>query len=351
MEQEILIIRLSSIGDILHCTPVVRTLKQAWPKCRITWLVGEASQELIKYNSYIDEIVVWSRERFEQQLRKIDIVRTYNLWRDLQQALAPRHFDALLDIHGLFLTGMIASQVQTKRRIGMSEAREFNSLFMTETAKPLGKHIVERYLGVLRPLGITTMDVRMTLVLSDHSKRFAVQFLADVGVLLAERFVVLVPGTTWPSKNWPTNFFAKVATSLAKNFRIILCGGQAEVKLGQEIQAQAGVTVINAVNRTSVLEMAAILERAAVVVTGDTGPLHIAAALGVPTVAIFGPTDPAIYEPLGQQHAVLFNKLACSFCHKVTCPLETGRCMLSVTPEAVVQKVYSVAKGGGAALV
>jgi lipopolysaccharide heptosyltransferase I len=347
MEQKILIIRLSSIGDILHCTPVVKSLKAAWPKCQITWLVGEASQELIKYNSYIDEIIVWSRESFEQQLRKLAVLKTYNLWRDLQQVLAPRNFDALLDIHGLFLTGMIASQVQAKRRIGMSEAGEFNSLFMTETAKPLGKHIVERYLGVLQPLGITSVEDRMTLVISDNSRRFAVKFFADAGVLPVDQVAVLVPGTTWPSKNWPTDFFAQVAAILAKKFRIVLCGGKGEIKLGQEIQAQAGVTVINAVDRTSVLEMAAIIEGAAVVVTGDTGPLHIAAALGVPTVALFGPTDPEIYAPLGPQHAILFNKLACSFCHKVICPLGHGRCMLSITPEAVVQKVYSVAKGRG----
>lgn len=345
MEQEILIIRLSSIGDILHCTPVVSSLKAAWPKCRITWLVGEAAEELIKYNPYIDEIIIWSRESFEQQLRKFAVLRTYDIWRDLQQVLAPKKFYALLDIHGLFITGVIASQVRAKRRIGMSGSREFNSLFMTEIAEPLSRHIVDRYLGLLKPLGINTLDSRMMLVIPENSRRLAEKFLAAVGILLSDRFVVLVPGTTWPSKNWPAELFAKVACRLHKDFKIVLCGGKSEIKLGREIQTKAGVVLINAIDKTSMLELAAILERAAVVVSGDTGPLYIAAALGVPTVALFGPTDPEIYAPRGPQHAILFHKFACSFCHKVTCPLGDGRCMLSVTAEEVVQKVQSIAMG------
>lgn len=345
MEQEILIIRLSSIGDILHCTPVVSSLKAAWPTCRITWLVGAAAEELIRYNPYIDEIIIWSREDFEQQLRKFAMFKTYDIWRELQKELASRKFYALLDIHGLFLTGVIASQVQATRRIGMSGAREFNSMFMTETARPLSRHIVDRYLSVLKPLGISPVADHMTLVISENNRLFAGKFLAVAGVALSDRLVVLVPGTTWPSKNWPTDFFAKVVDLLHQDFKIVLCGGKAEVKLGRKIQAKAGVTVINAIGRTSVLEMAAILERAVVVVTGDTGPLHIAAALGVPTVALFGPTDPEIYAPQGSQHAVLSHKLACSFCHKVTCPLGHGHCMLSITPEEVVQQVYRSAAG------
>jgi lipopolysaccharide heptosyltransferase I len=348
MEQEILIIRLSSIGDILHCTPVVSSLKAAWPKCRITWLVGEAAAELIKYNPYIDEIIIWSRENFEKQLRKFALIRTYDSWRDLQKKLASKNFDMLLDIHGLFLTGVIASQVRTTRRIGMSEAREFNSLFMTEVAEPLSRHIVDRYLGVLKPLEIRPLQDKMTLVIPEDSRDFAKTFLTAAGVLLSDRFVVLVPGTTWASKNWPTELFAKVACSIHQDFKIVLCGGKLEVKLGREIQTKAGVVLINAIARTSVLELAAILERAAVVVSGDTGPLHMAAALGVPTVGLFGPTDPEIYAPRGQQHATLFHKLACSFCHKVTCPLGHGRCMLSVTPEEVVQQVHSLVLDRGA---
>jgi lipopolysaccharide heptosyltransferase I len=344
VEEEILIIRLSSIGDILHCTPVARSLKIAWPKCKITWLVGEASEQLIRYNPYIDEIIIWSRERFEKYFLKFDIKRSYDIWRDLQNVLAPRKFYAVLDIHGLFLTGMIASQVQTKRRIGMSGARELNPLFMTETARPLSRHIVDRYLGVLKPLGITSMDVRMTLVLSENSRCFAERFLDDAGVLPSDRLVVLVPGTTWPSKNWPTDFFARVAATLFRDFRIVMCGGSAELKLGMEIQAKSGVAIINAIARTSVLEMAAIIERAAVVVTGDTGPLHIAAALGIPTVAIFGPTDPALHAPLGQQNAIVCNRLACSFCHKTNCAQGNAKCMSSILPEEVVEKVYCVAR-------
>ncbi|MEN6568260.1 MAG: glycosyltransferase family 9 protein [Veillonellales bacterium] len=341
----ILIIRLSSIGDVLHCTPVVRSLKMAWPECRITWLVGEIAAELLTDNPYIDEIMVWSRERFDNYLKKLEFAKAFALWGDLKKALAARRFDVALDIHGLFLTGMIARLVQTDRRIGMSRAREFNSLFMTETAEPLGRHIIDRYLGVLAPLGITTVDRKMILNVPEKEQHFAETFLRNAGISPGERFVVFVPGTTWITKNWPAEFFARTGQIIGKNFKIVLCGGKAEVAMGDHIQKKAGLSIVNAIDRTGLLEMAGIIQQAAAVVTGDTGPLYIAAALGVPTVAIFGPTDPGIYAPPGQTEGVLVSKGECSFCHKTKCPRGAASCMSKVKPEAVAEAVYQAVKG------
>ncbi len=342
--KELLIIRLSAIGDVIHCTPVASSLKAAWPGCRITWLAGEVAAELIRYNPYVDETLVWSRERFERCLRAFDFGGALALWRELRSTLTGRRFNAVLDVHGLFLTGMIARLAETERRIGLSGTREFNTLFMDETAPPVGPHITERYLGVLRPLGLMATDRRMTLAVPAAARLSAGELLAGMGILRGGRdLAVLVPGTTWPAKNWPAASFARAARLLARDFAVVLCGGQAERPLGREIAAAAGVPVANAAGRTGLLELAAVLARAAVVVAGDTGPLYMAAAVGAPTVGIFGPTDPARLAPPGERHAVAVSRQACSFCHRTVCPTGESSCLAAVTPEQVVRLAYRVA--------
>ena len=344
MTKEILIIRLSSIGDVMHCTPVAEALKAAWPDCKITWLVGEICADLIKYNPDIDHMMIWSRERFEKHLRAYEFTQAYSMWRWLQSELAVKTYDVVLDIHGLFLTGMIARQAKTSLRIGLQAARELNPLLMTKTAKPLGKHIIERYLGVLSPLGITPATRKMTLVVPAAAKQFAQSYLSKEKVSASDKLAIIVPGTTWPTKNWPPELFATTARILAQDFKIMLCGGRGEVARGQEIAIKAGVPVINAIGKTSLLEMAALLEQATVVVAGDTGPLYMAAALETPTVAIFGPTNPATYTPPGKQSSFVVNERQCSFCHKTTCRTGTSECINRVLPEEVVAQVYQVCK-------
>jgi len=343
VNKEILIIRLSSIGDVIHCTPVAKALKAAWPDCRITWLVGEICADLIRYNPFVDEIIVWSRERFDKHLRAREFRQAHALWRRLQADLAAKEFYAALDVHGLFLTGLIARQVKTRRRIGMSGARELNPLFMTETAGTLGSHITEKYLGVVTALGISQCNREMTLVIPETARNFAETYIANANITQQEKIAVLVPGTTWPTKNWPPELFAQTARLLAKDFRIMLCGAKGETVLGQEVTAKAGVPVLNAIGKTTLLEMAGILARAAVVIGGDTGPIYMAAALGTPTVTLFGPTNPDIYLPPGKQHAKVDNRSVCSFCHKMKCHSGNSSCMSDIMPASVVQQVYNVA--------
>lgn len=343
MYKNILIIRLSSIGDVIHCTPVAKSLKATWRECKITWLVSEISADLLKENPYIDEIIIWSRERFEKYLREFKFKQAWDMWRDLQKKLEGKYFDVVLDIHGLFLTGMITWQTNTKRRIGMSGAKELNSLFMTETGKPLGRHITHKYLGVLTCLGIEKVDTRMSLVIPESARQFAEHFFKEHDILLHKKVVILILGTTWHSKNWPALFFEKLVMLLAEDFRIILCGGRAEVAVGQQIETRVGALVINAIGLTGLLEMAGLMEKAAVVIAGDTGPLHMAGALGVPTVGIFGPTDPNIYAPQGEGNVILTSNLSCAYCHKRKCPKAAeAKCMSSITPEEVMHKVYEV---------
>lgn len=344
MGKQILIIRLSSIGDVIHCTPVAASIKAAWPDAKVTWLVGEVSADVIRYNPYIDEIWIWSRERFETHLRHREWGKALAMWRSLGERLATRYFDAVLDIHGLLLTGLIARKTKSSRRIGLHGAKELNPLFMNQTAPPIGAKIFDRYLGVLRPLGITPSIRRMTLVVPDEAVRWADEYLKRSGLMHQPKLAILIVGTTWPTKNWSPGFFAMTARLLSRDYTVVLGGGKGEISRAARITAAAGVPVINAVGDTSLLEMAALISRSAVVVTGDTGPLYMAAALGIPTVALFGPTDPELLNPEGKQHAAIVRRQECSCCYKQQCPTGRSDCMANIHPAAVVRAAYTVAR-------
>lgn len=339
--ERFLIIRLSSIGDVLHATPVARELKKAVPSCHITWLVGENPASLLACNPYIDTVHVWPREEWEKALRAGRLGEAWSLWRALKQDLAERAFDVALDVHGLFLTGMIAKMTGAPRRIGLARTREVNRLFMTETAPfpPESRHVIYRYLSVLRPLGIEARDSRMDLFLSPQDQDFASGFLKRRRLQPEKPLVALCPATTWPDKNWPSEYFAAVIDGLQDQAELLLCGGPGERLLAERIIRQVQAPVINGVGRVSLTEMAALLARSAVLLSGDTGPLHMAVALETPTVSVYGPTDPAVYGPLAGPHRILTGGAACAPCNKRRCSKGSSQCMYSVTPELAIRAI------------
>lgn len=339
-----LIIRLTSIGDVLHSTPVAQALKTALPDCHITWLVSEVPSGLLSLNPYLDEVYVWPRERWEGYMRHGQFRAAWQLWQKLKLDLEARHFDIVLDIHGLFLTGMIAAASKAPRRIGMSNTRELNWLFMTEIApgSPQDVHVIQRYLSVLRPLGIVSDHYAMTLPLPAETITFATNFLNSKGVKPKDTIIALNPATTWPAKNWPADYYAAIAKALQPKGHILLCGGPADQALGEYIIKQSGVPIINAVNQTSLLQLAALISHCKVLVTGDTGPLHMAIALNIPTISMFGPTDPKKFGPLTSEHVVLQEQIGCRPCHKTVCPHKHLNCMHSLSPNKVIVAVQAL---------
>lgn len=344
----IAIIRLSSIGDVLHATPVARALKTAAPSCYLTWIVGEVAADLVKCNPFIDEVYVWSRERWEAQLRHGQFRAALAMWRQLKNKFSAQPCDIALDVQGLFLSGMVTAATGAPRRIGLGRTKEPNGLFMTEkAAEPQSPHVIRRYLSVLKPLDIATEDYQMTLCIPPAAARFAGEFLAGHGITPRDKVIVFIPSTTWPAKNWPPEYFAAAIDGLADGGRLILCGGPGDRGRAAEISAMAKTAVIDATGKTSLLEMGALLARAQVVVTGDTGPLHMAIALGTPTVSLFGPTDPAMYGPLQPGHIVLNGYSECKACHKRVCPRRDAQCMKIISPRNVIHAVQCQLDRGG----
>lgn len=340
-ERRFLIIRLSSIGDVLHCTPVARSLRQAYPKAHITWAVGAVPADLLKTNPYLDAVYVWPRESWETCLRQGRFHEAWELWQQLKLDLKTGCFDVALDVHGLFLSGMLAMASGAPRRIGLANTKELNSWFMTQVALPPGsqRHVIARYGTIVRPLGISSIETKMTLVVDEDNRSWARHFLHSEGIRQGQQFIVLVPATTWPSKNWPAEYFAVVASYLGRRMPVVLCGAPGDRLIANAVLMRSRPPIIDAVGKTSLLQLAALLAEAAVVVSGDTGPLHMAVAVGTPTVSIFGPSRPEKFGPLEGPHTVLTADCSCTGCFKQQCRRSEVLCMKSVTPREVLQAV------------
>ena len=338
----IALIRLSSVGDVLHCTPVARAIKKAAPACHLTWVVGKVSAGVLANNPYIDEIYVWSREYWESLLYKGQFMAAYAYWHQLRRDFRSRGIDIALDVHGLFISGLVTLATGARRRIGLAGAREFNSLFTTETATPVPAektHKIDRYLSILKPLGIPDDGHAMTLSVPPAAKRQAHEFLRKQHFVPGNCLIAINPRTTWPAKNWPLENFAEVAASLAQDGQILLCGSPGDREAGETILRQAKIPVINTIGRTTLPELAALLSHCHVLFTGDTGPLHMATAMSIPTVSLFGPTDPAVYGPLTPGHIVLRKPPECGPCNKQICRTKTMECINRITPEEAVTAV------------
>ena len=344
VHERFLIIRLSAIGDVLHCTPVARALRQFIPSAHISWVVGETAADILQDNPFIDEVVVWSREKWETHLRRGRIGEALRMWQQLRTMLSARCYDVALDVHGLFLSGMVAAASGAPRRIGLAGTRELNSLFMTETAPAVrpDAHVIARYLSVLRPLGINSRDYDMTVSVPAAAQEFAEHFLLDRGFFGGRPLIGIVPATSWPSKNWPPDHYAAMLNDIGRHSAVILCGGPADKAIAGYILAQTRVPVMNAVGQTNLLQLAGLLASCDAVVAGDTGPLHMAAALGVPTISIFGPSRSYRVAPLGSLHSVLTVAGGCRECGKQRCRHGQAVCMSDVLPCEVVAALEKV---------
>lgn len=339
--RHILIVRLSSIGDVLHATPVAKALKTTYPTCHITWLVSKLPASLLIDNPYIDRVFIWSREEFEAAASNRQIGQLKKLWLKLKKFYKESHFDLVLDIHGLFLTGVISAIGQTPRRIGMGKTRELNRYFMTEQAPTSNDpHVINRYLSVLLPLGIYAPDKQMTLHLSPAARQFAQTFFAENHIDPQKKVLIINPLTSWPSKNWGNENFVQLLDLLPPDIQPLLCGSRHDKVETDKIKARCRRQLFDAVGKTSLIELAALIAKADLVLTGDTGALHIATALGTPTVSLWGPTSPAQYGPLtGEGHIVIQSPHACTACHKTKCRLQSNACMQAITPANVANKI------------
>lgn len=337
MSYNILIVKMSAIGDVIHALPVAAALKHSIPEAKITWVVEKPAADLVMNNPYIDHVVIFEKPKFKSFTGLLQNMPGFI------SALRKQHFDVALDLQGLFKSAAISYLSGAGKRLVYCNPREFSHLVGEPVNGPNSAgHVVERYLDVARQLGCIIDTPVFGITIPQKTADLAEARARQAGLSLAESYVVLIPGTNWPNKCWPATHFAALADKLySKGLIPVITGGAAEQYIAQEIIQNMDIPAIDLTGKTSLLELAHILTHASAVVAGDTGPMHLAAAVNTPVVALFGPTDPDRNGPFGTGHKIILTERPCRGCWHRQCP-EGKDCLADIGAEAVLQAVEQV---------
>lgn len=342
----ILIVRLSAIGDALHCTPLTRALRDNYPHAKISWIISEKAKDILVGNPYLDEILVWDKEGWKE-LFKTNLLAAYKAMKMTGKALKAERYDLVVDVHGQLIPGLITGHSGAPIRAGFSNAKELAPLFYThKTPRKQNIPITLQYLGVLDALGISAQHSDMIIPIAPENYQAADRIWEKHQIKDTDTVVILNPATTWPTKCWPAEHFSQLGNYLLQEtgIKILLTGAKSDIPLADRIKERINGDIIDITGCTSLKDLAAIAQRCHLFVTGDTGPLHIAAAAGAPTLSLFGPTDPQVYAPLGAQHTSLQSAAPCRRCHKRKC--ENFHCMEQIQPTLVYQEALKMLQTG-----
>lgn len=328
--QRILIIKPSALGDIVHTLPVLNLLRQRWPEAKISWLVGRAFAGLLEGHPQLDHVIPFDRRRFGKAWYHPGV--GYELL-SLVQELSDQKFDLVIDLQGLFRSGLLTALTRAPVRVGFANARELAHLFYTHhvPVHTLEQHAVDRYLSVTEALGCGRAPVGFHFA-TDAADRAAVDGMLN-GV---DRFALLLPGTNWVTKRWPAERYAEIIAPLQRDFGLstVIGGGADDLPIASAI-SKFSADHLNLTGKTTLKQLVALIERAAVVIANDSGPMHIAAALGKPLVTPFGPTNPIRTGPYQRIDSVVRLDIPCSPCYSRKCSHISCMSWLNVDPVLV----------------
>ncbi|MGN6370615.1 MAG: glycosyltransferase family 9 protein [Phycisphaerae bacterium] len=302
--QRILIIKPSSLGDVATTLPLLCDLRRACPEAKIDWLVAPAFAALVRGHDALNEVIVFERKELAAWWRS---PAAFARFRTLTRRLADGQYDCVVDAQGLLRSGFFSWKTGARMRIGFADAREGGSFFYTHKV-PIKRReamAVVRMRALLDPLGIS----------HEHAPEYRVPLDPDsvrrVADLVPGNAIGFIPGSRGEGKRWEPEGFASVIQRLANHRPAVLFGSPDEQPLCEEIanrSGSAGHPRINLAGRTSVADMVAALARCSMIIGNDTGPLHVAVALGKPILGLYGRTDPHSVGPYGQlENVIRFN--------------------------------------------
>jgi len=352
--RRVLMVRLSAIGDVVHTLPALAALRRAWPDSHLAWIVESLSAPLLEGHPMLDEVIVYPRD----QWRKKGYWRSLgDVWR-FAGGIRRRRFDVAIDFQGLTKSAAIPWFNGIPERIGFGDAdgRELSRWFYTARPTPPDhlRHVVHRNLYLLTALGITEPAVEFPFPdLSAERERIDRRF-DEQGIGPNERLVFLNPGAGWETKRWPSEYFGRLAGLIAReaDCGVLITWGPGEEGLVESALGEVPADARKRVHRappTTVREFVAMLDRCRLMVGGDTGPVHLAAARGVPVVSAYGGSDPRRNGPLGpgRVHILDNPEVECYPCWQVRCDNPPPRCLTTITPEAAFEAVREMLRHSG----
>jgi len=290
-KKNILIVKPSALGDIIMALPALSALRKSFPQTRISWLVRPEFADILRENPFVDEVILFDRKFLGKAWYNIKALSAiFSLIRKLRN----RHFDLTVDLQGLFRTAGLCWLSGCRKRFGMADGREFATVFYTDKVT-LGNdsiHMVDYYLKVAQEAGGDISQIDFAIAENPQADR-AVDDLLQKNNLTRDNYVILMPGSTHKDKCWPIERFAAVADKIKNEFGIsvVAIGSSSEKGLCDELNAAAKTQVVNLAGLTSISELVSLVRSAKLAITNDTGPGHIAIALGVEVVFLFGPSN------------------------------------------------------------
>ena len=364
--ERILLIKPSAVGDVVHALPVVAKLRQRYPEARIDWMLTPHIADLVGHHPAISNVVLFQRQAYGKPWKNWS--KSTAGFVEMIAGLRLAHYDLVVDLHGQFRSAFFALATGAQTRIGFDRprksvrragrplpkeafvhgwtgAREGSWLAYTHRIPlpTLDAHAADRYLWLGEMLGFPQGPADFTIPVPAAAEA-RVQGILEENGAAGKPLAFLAPGTLWETKHWPAESFAKVANYLLESgWAVVLAGSGKDRTVCQRVKA-AAPAALDLSGKTSVSELAALIRRAGVCVTNDSGPMHMAAALGSPLVAIFGPTDPLWVGPYGREGSVVRADLPCSPCYlrRVSdCPFGHA-CMKQVTAEQVIARIEAL---------
>lgn len=328
-DMKFLIVRLSSLGDIVHTLPIVWKLRKSFPSSQIDWLVGKSGYELLSSISEINNVLLPS-------FKNISFIQNNS-------------YDYVIDVQGLFKSAFLSKLAKGKKIVGFRNAREFSYLFYDEKINVgnlfvTSKHIVDLNLELVA--NITEKSNEKIKFLVPRIKEPSNKTICSVN----KESIIVFPLTTWESKQWPLDYWFHFISRISNNFSVYLCASNSDLTFLNILLSKLDefqIPYINLIGKTNIVDLIYLIQNVRLVIGLDSFGLHLSSAIrndyGNPeVVGIYGPTSPNRNGPYGQiENCFYLSHLDCISCRKKKCPLGHHKCMSDILPSMLIDKVYS----------
>lgn len=336
----ILIVNVNWIGDVLFSTPAIRAIRKRYPGAYIACMVVPRCRQALELNPHLDELIIYDEKKEYKGLGgKLRLI----------SALKARRFETVFLFHRSLTRTLMVALSGIKERVGIYNPKR--GFLLTKKVEPQESdaHKVEQFLNIVKINNIPPSGKNMELFISEEDEAFAREYLRLQGVKEDRPVIVLNPGGNWNLKRWPDENFARLGDRLAELFgaQILITGAEKDIELGDAIAGMMKHKPAVACGKTTLRQLAAILKRADLVVSNDSGPMHIAVSQGAKTIALFGPTDPKVTGPYGEGKYIVIQKPSAKSDCKVPCynlRCENNVCMKAISVEDVVKEAAKMLK-------
>ncbi|GBC64017.1 lipopolysaccharide heptosyltransferase I [Desulfonema ishimotonii] len=343
----ILIVKLSAIGDVIHTLPALNALRRCYPDARITWVVESAAAGLVEGHEALDRVIISERKRWAKGLlRGPARLRNVSAACRFIREIRDTEYDLVIDFQQLLKSGVPVGLARGKCKAGFDRGMqhmEHSYLFLNRRIPPVSMeiHALRRYLILLEALGIPAPDVEYNLPVRRADEMAADALLAENGMAGSRLLVAINPVAQWETKLWENRKFAALADRLIAEYGadVVFTGGPDDGPVVADILSHMQHRASGFAGRTSLKVLAALCRKARFVISTDTGPMHLAAAVETPVVALFGPTAPWRTGPFGAGNRVIRTGLPCSPCFKRQCTRKDHMCMRGIRVRDVMAEI------------